>query len=135
MIFKGSQVFYICHKQSNRSLSSLSRIYWKHFNVVLSFSSYLLGENKLVYSNKLLPFNIKSINPIQNYRYIIELYSSINIIFLSSMSFFDFFCNVFSSEAIKVCYFITINIWYYSMSFYWFILIKIYYICSILYFM
>ena len=35
----------------------------------------LLGENKLVYSNKPFPFNIKSVNPIQKYPYITESYA------------------------------------------------------------
>ena len=33
----------------------------------------LLAENKYVYSDKLLPFNIKPINIIQKYPHIIEL--------------------------------------------------------------
>ena len=41
---------------------NLFRNYLKHFSIILSFFSYSLGENKLVYSNKLLPFNIKSVN-------------------------------------------------------------------------
>ena len=45
--------------------------------MILSFFLYLLGENKFEYSNKLLPFNIKSLNPIQNYLQIIELYAFI----------------------------------------------------------
>ena len=35
------------------------------FNIILPFFSFSLGENKFVYSNKLLPFNMKQINPIQ----------------------------------------------------------------------
>ena len=34
--------------------------YWKYFSIILSLFSYLLGENKL------LPFSMKSINPIQS---------------------------------------------------------------------
>ena len=33
----------------------------------------MLGENSFVYSNKVLPFSIKSINPIQKYSYIVFL--------------------------------------------------------------
>ena len=44
--------------------------YWKYFNIILSFFLYSLGENKLVYSNKLLPFSMESINPIQKYPHI-----------------------------------------------------------------
>ena len=36
-----------------------------------------MDENKLVEFNKILPFNIKSINPIQKYLHIIELYACI----------------------------------------------------------
>ena len=57
---------------------NLFRIYWKYFSIISSFISYLFGENKLVYSNKLLPFYIKSINQIQKYLHIIELYASIS---------------------------------------------------------
>ena len=46
-------------------LLNLFRFYWKYFNIILSFYLHLLGENKTVHSNKLLPFNKKSINPIQ----------------------------------------------------------------------
>ena len=35
----------------------------------------MLGKTELVYSNKLLPFNIKSINPIQKHPHIIESYT------------------------------------------------------------
>ena len=53
------------------------RFYWKYFNIILSFFLYSLGENKFAFSNKLLPFNMKSINPIQKYQYIIEFYACI----------------------------------------------------------
>ena len=56
---------------------SLFRFYWKCFNIILSFFLYSWGENKLVYSNKLLPFDMKFINPIQKYPHIIESYSCI----------------------------------------------------------
>ena len=49
-------------------LFNLFRFYWKYFNIILSFYLYSLGENKTVYSNKLLTFNKKSINPIQYYQ-------------------------------------------------------------------
>ena len=45
---------------------------------MLSFFLYYLGENKSVYSNKILPSNIKSINPIQKYPHIIESYICYN---------------------------------------------------------
>ena len=57
--------------------------YWKYFSTILSFFSYSLGKNKLLWSNKLLPLNIKFINPIKKvstHYWIICLYS-INICF------------------------------------------------------
>ena len=56
---------------------SLFRFYWKYFNIVLSFLSYSVGENKLEYSKEILPFNMKLINPIQKYSHIIESYACI----------------------------------------------------------
>ena len=44
---------------------NLFRFYRKRFNITLAFFLYLFGEKKFVYSNKLLPVSIKSINPIQ----------------------------------------------------------------------
>ena len=41
------------------------------------FLSYLLGQNKLPYSNKLLPFNMKPINLMEKYPHITELYACI----------------------------------------------------------
>ena len=48
--------------------------------------------------------------------------------------FFNFFGRIFNSKVVKIYYIIIILIWSYSVSFYWFILIKIYYICPIFYF-
>ena len=53
----------------------LFRFYRKYFNIILSFFLCSLGENKFAYSNKLLSFNMKSINPIQKYPHIIESYA------------------------------------------------------------
>ena len=47
---------------------------------------------------------------------------------------FYFFWNMLNPKTIKVCYIIIINIQSNPMSFYLFILIKIYYLCLILYF-
>ena len=49
-------------------------------------------------------------------------------------SFRYLFWNMFNSKAIKIHCIIIIHILNYPMSFYWFILITIYYICPILYF-
>ena len=51
---------------------------------------YSLGENKFVYFNKFLPFNRKSINPIQKYPHIIEsdaYIPQIFVIFLFPINF------------------------------------------------
>ena len=37
----------------------------------------MLEDDEFVYANKLLPFNIKSINPIQKYTHVIKSYASI----------------------------------------------------------
>ena len=63
MIFQGFYIFLYFN---------LYWFYWKYFNIILSFFLYSLGENNFLCSNKLLPFNIKSINPIQNYPHIAE---------------------------------------------------------------
>ena len=57
----------------------------------LSLLLYLEGENKLVKSNKLLPFNIKSISPIQKYSHLIVCLYSLFIccdIFISNYFFY-----------------------------------------------
>ena len=54
---------------------NLFRFYWEYFNIILAFFLYSLGQNKFVYSNKRLPFNMKPINPIQKYPHIIESYA------------------------------------------------------------
>ena len=49
---------------------SLFRLLCKYFNIILLFFfffCYSLAENKSVYSDKLLPFNMKPINPSQKY--------------------------------------------------------------------
>ena len=43
----------------------------------MSLFLYSLGENKFVYSNKLLPLNMKSINPMKKYLHIIESYACV----------------------------------------------------------
>ena len=116
---------------------NLFKSYWKCFSIILSFSSYLLGENKLIYSNKVLLFNIKWINPIQKHPHIIESHAcmlTIFVIFLLPINVFNFFCIMLNSKAIEICHIITIHIESYPMSFYWFILIKINYLCIIRYF-
>ena len=93
---------------------NLFRPYWRNFNITLSLFWYSLRESKFVYSNKLLPFNKKPINPIQNNQthYWISCVYFINIlcsIFISN-EFSNFFSNMFNSKVIKVCYIFTIHI-------------------------
>ena len=49
---------------------NLFRFYWKYLNIILSLVLYSLRKNEFLYSNKLLPFNMKSINPIKKYPFI-----------------------------------------------------------------
>ena len=95
---------------------NLFRIYWRYASIILSFFSYSLGENKLVYSNILLPFNIKSIHPIQKFPYIIESYTCILkicvVIFLLTTNHFDSFSKIFNSKCVKICHIIIIHIQY-----------------------
>ena len=53
----------------------------KWFKIMPSFSLKSLGEERLVKCAKLFSLNIKSINPIQKYPHITELFSSILKIF------------------------------------------------------
>ena len=66
---------------------NLFKFYGKYFNIILAFFLYSFGENKFVYSNKRLPFNMKPINPIQNYPHIIESYACTLQIFVVIFSF------------------------------------------------
>ena len=55
---------------------------WTCASIILSFTSYLLGQNKFVWSKKLLPFNIKILNPMQEYLPIMESFVCILWIFV-----------------------------------------------------
>ena len=55
----------------------LFRFYLKYLNTILSFFLYSFGENKIVYSNKLLPFIMKSITPLEKHPHITESYACI----------------------------------------------------------
>ena len=92
-----------------------------------------MGENKLVYCDRLLPLNMKSVNPIQKHLHIIESYSCIIWIFVVKFLFQIYFLISFG-----ICYqfmpHIIIKKQWNPMSSYRFILIKIFYICPILYF-
>ena len=45
--------------------------------MIFSFFLYLLGENKFIYSDKLLPLNTNLISPIQKHPQNIESYTCI----------------------------------------------------------
>ena len=49
-------------------------LFIKYFKIISSFFSKLFGEKRFVYSVKVFPLNIKSINPIQKYPHITESY-------------------------------------------------------------
>ena len=49
----------------------------KYFKIMSSFLSKLFGKKRFVYSIKVFPLNIKSINPIQKYPHITESYAYI----------------------------------------------------------
>ena len=51
--------------------------HWKYVIIILSFFLYSLGENKFMWKKKPLPFNMKLINTVQNYPYIIESYACV----------------------------------------------------------
>ena len=55
----------------------------KQFKIISSFFWKLLGEKRIIKSVKLLPLSIKSINPIQKYSHITELYACILKIFVT----------------------------------------------------
>ena len=46
---------------------NLFSFYEKLLNIILLFLLYSLGENELIHSDKLSPFNMKLINPIETY--------------------------------------------------------------------
>ena len=114
---------------------NLFRFFWTYFNIILSFFLYSFWENKFVYSSKLL-WNHEINNPntkVFTHFWIKCLYS-INIcynIFVSN-EFSNFFWNMFNSKTIKVCYIFSIHIKSNPMNSFWFILIKIYFICHVL---
>ena len=88
-------IFYIFHKRYNMFFHfNLSKNYWRCFSIILSFISYLSGENKLRHSQKLWRFHIKSMYP---------MVACILKIFVMIFLFPTNFCwNMFNSEAIKV---------------------------------
>ena len=88
-----------------------------------------------MYSNKLLSLNIKSINPIQNYPYIIKSYACILYIFVVRSLFpivLFFFLKYVQLQSSKTGYIINISIKSYPVNSYWFTLIKIYYIFKLI---
>ena len=72
----------------------------------MPFFLYPSGENKFAYSNKLLPFNMKSIKQIQKYLHIIKFYACVLWIFIIILLFlmnFQTFRDMFNSKTIKAC--------------------------------
>ena len=92
------------------------------------FLFILVSRDEMDIMYHILPFIIKSINPVQSYLHIMELYACILQIFVMIC-----ICiNVFNSRTIKKCCMKTINMQSYPLSSYLLILI-IYYIGPILY--
>ena len=103
----------------------------KYFKIVSSFFLKLFGEKRYVNSVKVFPVSIKSINPIQKYRHIIESYACILKIFVVMFFFnkcFYLFRNMFYPKTIKISNIIIMNIQSNPMSSSIKVFIKIYYI-------
>ena len=66
----------------NRTIYPFLNIFLKYFKILSSFFLKLFGEKRFVSSVKVFPANIKSINPVQKYRHIIESYTCILKIFV-----------------------------------------------------
>ena len=98
-----------------------------YFNYFI-FLFILVSRDEMDIIYHILPFIIKSINSVQSYLHIMELYACILQIFVMIC-----ICiNVFNSRTIKECCMKTINMQSYPLSSYLLILI-IYYIGPILY--
>ena len=110
-------------------------LFIKYFKVMSSFCLKLFGEKGFVYSVKVFPLNIKSINPMQKYPYVTESYACIlkfcfNVFIFNKC--FNFFRNMFYPKRIKISNIIFIHMQGSSMSSNMRILTKIYHICPIL---
>ena len=102
----------------------------KYFKIILSFFLKLFDAKRSVKSVKLLSLSTKSIKPIQKYPHIIESYASVLKLFV-----FMFLCyDVFNTKTIKISIVIIRFIQSNPMSSNIRIVIKIYYICLMLYF-
>ena len=62
-------------------------LHFKHYDSISSFFLKSLGKKRFVYSVKLLLLNMKLINPIQKYPYIIESFACILKIFVLKFLF------------------------------------------------
>ena len=98
-----------------------------YFNYFI-FLFILVSRDEMDIIYHILPFIIKSINSVQSYLHIMELYACILQIFVM----IRICINVFNSRTIKECCMKTINMQSYPLSSYLLILI-IYYIGPILY--
>ena len=87
-IFQSKFLTYVFFKYIQNLLVKEIFSYRKYIGIILSFFSYLLGENKLVLE---LSFRIKSIKSMQKYQHITELFAFIQyifaLIFLLSLNF------------------------------------------------
>ena len=79
-MLQGFQIFFL--PQTTQEIVLILE-FIKKVLILFCHSFHILGQNKLVSFNKLLPFNIKSISPIQKYPHIIELYAYTEKIFVA----------------------------------------------------
>ena len=75
----------------NRIIYPFLNIFLKYFKILSSFFLKLFDEKRFVSSVKVFPANIKSINPVQKYRHIIESYTCILKIFVMFLLLINFF--------------------------------------------
>ena len=93
----------------------------------------LFGEKRLVKSAELFPLSIKSMNPIQKYPHITESYVKICLHLFITNKMFHFLRNMFNSKTVKISNIIIYCIQSNPMSSNIRILMKIFYICPIIY--
>ena len=112
----------------NKTSQFLVLSYWKCIWIIWIFLFILVSRDEIDIIYHILPFIIKSINPVQSYLHIMELYACILQIFVM----IRICINVFNSRTIKECCMKTIHMQSYPLSSYLLKLI-IYYIGPILY--
>ena len=100
------------------------------FNEMIFYFFYIFQSKFLTYVflNHIQSLLIKEVLAIKKHKI---NNSEMLLYFCSLRIFLNFFWNIFNSKAVKLSYIITINIENYLTRSYWFVLIKIYYVCPI----